>query len=77
MICIKFLNRRFKKIMQRKNIDFQSLVGNSGGYIGLFLGFAVMQIPEMAVVAVITIKKICKGRYHRNLVAIQPIVGNS
>ena len=29
---------RFKEIRQSKAIDIQSLVGNAGGYIGLFLG---------------------------------------
>ena len=27
-------------------IDFQALVGNIGGYIGLLLGYSLLQIPE-------------------------------
>ena len=27
-------------------IDIQALVGNIGGYIGLFLGYSILQIPD-------------------------------
>ena len=38
---------RFKEIKQVKSYDPQSLVGNAGGYIGLFLGWSIVQIPEV------------------------------
>ena len=27
-------------------MDIQTLVGNAGGYIGLFLGYSFLQIPQ-------------------------------
>jgi hypothetical protein len=45
-IAIQVSNPRFKLTIQKKEVDFQTLVGNVGGYIGIFLGFAVPQIPD-------------------------------
>ena len=33
-----FLPETFKEILQVQAVDFHSLIGNSGGYIGLFCG---------------------------------------
>ena len=36
-------------IVQKKEINFQTLVGYVGGYIGIFTGFAISQIPDFIV----------------------------
>ena len=36
----------FKYIEHIKAFDAQSLIGNSGGYLGLFLGYALIQLPN-------------------------------
>ena len=41
-----FKNDRYKEIRYTRAFDIESLIGNVGGYIGLFLGFAIWQIPE-------------------------------
>ena len=33
--------------MIARSIDAHSLVGNIGGYVGLLLGFSIVQIPEI------------------------------
>ena len=38
IISIQTLSNRFKVIQHVQKYDLQSLIGNSGGYIGLFLG---------------------------------------
>ena len=38
IISIHILSNRFKVIQHVQKYDIQSLIGNSGGYIGLFLG---------------------------------------
>ena len=39
--------QKFKEIKQVRKYSVQSLVGNLGGYIGLFLGYAIVNIPTM------------------------------
>ena len=39
--------QKFKEIKQVRKYSVQSLVGNLGGYIGLCLGYAVVNIPTM------------------------------
>lgn len=42
-----FLNFNFVKTISKKEVDLQSLIGWIGGYIGIFTGFALTQIPEI------------------------------
>ena len=56
-IVIRFLNPRFKLTVQKKEVDFQSLIGYVGGYIGLFMGFTVAEIPEVIMTTFIYIKR--------------------
>ena len=46
-IVLRYLNNRFDKTISKRKVDFQSLVGYIGGYIGMFTGLALAQIPEM------------------------------
>ena len=32
---------------EEQEVDFQSLIGYVGGYVGLIMGFAIAQIPEI------------------------------
>ena len=47
-------------------IDIQDLIGNVGGYIGLFLGYSFLQIPEFMILVYLRSKrwfaKIREGR---------------
>ena len=45
MITNKALH--FKEIKQTRAYSLQSLVGNVGGYLGLFLGYAIMDLPPL------------------------------
>ena len=44
---IRFNNDGFTLTVSKKAMDFESLVGYIGGYVGLFAGFAVAEIPGM------------------------------
>ena len=37
---------RFKDIMQVREFTFDDFVGTCGGYIGMFLGYALIQFPQ-------------------------------
>ena len=44
---IEFQDNTYMEIRQVREYGIQSVVGDSGGYIGLFLGFALLQTPEI------------------------------
>lgn len=44
-IAMLFQGNTFMFIEQTRSYDVQTLVGNAGGYVGLFLGVALMQLP--------------------------------
>ena len=39
-------DEKFKEIVQIQAIDINTLIGYIGGYIGLILGYSILQIPE-------------------------------
>ena len=45
-VKMRFEAERFMLIEQTRSYDIESLIGNSGGYLGLFLGCAILQIPQ-------------------------------
>ena len=45
LFIIDFIEPNFKEIKQVKAFGIESLIGNVGGYIGLFLGFSIIQLP--------------------------------
>ena len=45
-IYLIFKSTAYKEILHVRAFDIESLVGNTGGYIGLFLGFAIWQLPD-------------------------------
>ena len=52
-----YYQTRFTDKMQTRAYTIDDLVGTCGGYIGLFLGYAVVQLPKLIEVLYHTIKK--------------------
>ena len=46
-INVWFSNSRYKEVSSIREFGVQSLVGNIGGYIGIFIGYALMNVPEL------------------------------
>ena len=46
VVSLDFQSPNYKEIKQIRAYNVQSLVGNSGGYIGLFLGYTIKVIPN-------------------------------
>ena len=40
--------KKYLEIKQTKAYTFTNLVGNVGGYIGLFLGYTILNAPKLA-----------------------------
>ena len=56
-----FPRESFKNIVLVRAFDIQTLIGNAGGYIGLFLGHTVLQIPGFLYYLWKTIKRSYKS----------------
>ena len=69
-VVFYFKNDRYKEIRDTRAFDIDGLLGNVGGYIGLFLGFAIWQLPD----AIEFIKsKWCtlrRGKIHVNIIVL-------
>ena len=46
-LIFQFQGDTYMKVTQTKAYDLQNLVGNAGGYMGLFLGVALIQLPPL------------------------------
>ena len=55
-------------------MDFQGLIGNVGGYIGLCLGYSILQIPDFIPLLVFKLKKHfgTRHRMHNNQIGFTP-----
>ena len=56
-VKIHFPENTHKDIWQMKAYTMQSLIGNVGGYVGIFIGYALFNLPDIFV----KIKNIVKG----------------
>ena len=62
-VVLRFLSPRFKKTIAKKEIDFHSLIGYVGGYVGMIMGFAIAQIPEVISSTIIYTKRLRRKFY--------------
>ena len=46
-VSVIYEKQTYREIRQVRAYSVQSLVGNVGGYIGLFVGYSLLQIPEL------------------------------
>ena len=51
-IVMDTIQTSFLLIEQIRGYDFNSLIGNIGGYVGMFLGYALLNFPNAIVVFV-------------------------
>ena len=63
-----FRSNRFMEIKQIQAYNFQNLVGNGGGYIGLFLGYSIVQLPYMLLWAFNWMKKFVSPRQKTRMI---------
>ena len=60
-LVLAFKSANYKEIHHVRSFDLESLVGNMGGYVGLFLGFAFWQAPEAIQLFVKKIKNVAES----------------
>ena len=68
---MQFVHKGLSFIIYRA-IDFNALIGTIGGYIGLFLGYSILQIPDFLNQMAKNISKNCsKSKLKRKLEPLQ------
>ena len=58
-------SQEYKEIEQVRAYDVQSLVGNVGGYMGLFLGYAILHFPKLLSDMMMPMKRWCLTKLGR------------
>ena len=58
-IMIQFKDSSFMEIRHVRSFDIESLIGNAGGYLGLFTGYALLQLPKLMLLISSWICNIC------------------
>ena len=57
---IQFKNPAYKTIRRIRSFNEETLIGNLGGYVGLFLGVAIWQFPDFIELLRVKMKRCCK-----------------
>lgn len=71
-VVLRFLSPRIKKTIAKKEIDFHSLIGHVGGYVGMIMGFAIAQIPEVISSTIIYTKRLSEKFYGKTTTKHRP-----
>ena len=69
---LQFRQTKFKEIRQIRAYDLESLYGDIGGYMGLLLGYSILNLPSMIAFCYGIIKKTLLDR--ERLIPQSPIV---
>lgn len=56
-VQISYVDKFFMEITQVEDFGFQDFISNLGGFIGIFLGYSMMQIPELLCKSQMTINE--------------------
>ena len=77
MVLVHYPNLKYRQIAHVQEYDVENLFGNIGGYIGLFLGYSLINFPRFVISSFDIIrKKLLPGlnRKRRNTVYRKPIM---
>lgn len=67
-IQVNFKLKTYLEIKQIRSYSFPNLVGNIGGYMGLFLGYALLNFPALIIKLLKSISRIalkCNNAHNR------------
>ena len=57
MVLVHYPNLKYRQIAHVQEYDVESLFGNIGGYIGLFLGYSIINFPRFVISSFDIIRK--------------------
>lgn len=70
---IQFKSNVYKLIKNVRAFNEESLIGNLGGYVGLFLGVAIWQAPSFAEDFVKAVKNLKQSKPDKGITKVQPL----
>ena len=70
---IQFKSNVYKMIKNVRAFNEESLIGNLGGYVGLFLGVAIWQAPSFAEDFINKVKSRKTGKVDHGITRVQPV----
>ena len=59
-------------IFTRREVDWLSLVGNIGGYVGICLGYCLLQLPEFIVKSIKSAVVYLRNKYQQSSTPEKP-----
>ena len=57
VLRFSYLNEDYQEIVNVKDFGFENFWSNIGGFIGIFLGYSLLQIPDLLAKAISFLKK--------------------
>ena len=55
-VSMVFAHETYKEVSLTRQFDMQSLIGNAGGYIGMCVGYSLLQLPQIIVNIILRFK---------------------
>ena len=59
---VVYFPQSYKEIVLTRRFDLQSLIGNAGGYVGICVGYSVLQLPQLFMSLMSKVKTIKCGQ---------------
>ena len=70
---LRILDPAVKTTINKREMDIQSFVAYAGGYIGLFMGFSLAEIPEVLFFTLFYYRKLKKHFVRQDIIEVKPI----
>ena len=70
---LRILDPAVKTTINKREMDIQSFVAYAGGYIGLFMGFSLAEIPEGLFFTIFYYRKLKKIFHHQDIAEVKTI----
>ena len=72
-VFVEFKENTFKAIKQNRAYTVQSLIGNAGGYVGLFVGYTVAELPILLGIVYKWFTSILSGQHNSKVCSSSPV----
>ena len=70
---LRILDPAVKTTINKREMDIQSFVAYAGGYIGLFMGFSLAEIPEVLFYTLFYYRKLKKHFVRQDIIEVKHI----
>ena len=61
-VALFIQHKNYKEIVLTRQFDLQSLIGNAGGYVGICVGYTILQLPQL-ITSIVSKLRSCVGSH--------------